>query len=367
MVFGSGYGVPFGGGTPGPLASPASVVGAPPVVFDFSSDADGALPGAWEFFALADDGTGAKLGSGEAVPTTYFRVVGGLGWWRFTRAPVVPGVGAPFVECGYVASPVGVLLSRDAEVAVAFVAPTELLDARQDEFQLEVMIGLRATDDAASFVGGRARAVWQAGVWTTPVALEVVRAQGFAPAVLASAVFDPPNDPTEWWRTGHFSELAVTLREGTLTATLNGMSVVQAAVPDADGTKVCIFARVFNRLGGVLTSVPALGAVRLRSLRDLGRFGSTPVIVGEAGLIAPQLPMLRVPLQGLLDGGFVRRMGARAFQVSQDVTVEVAGQPSTLLRAGERFVTTETFVGQELVPVFADFAGMRARRERGGG
>lgn len=348
------------------MVLPVSVVGQPQVVLDFAGLPDGPFPPGWVRVLLADDGTGVKTGVSEPTPDTYFKVAGGLGWWDYTRVPAVPGPSVPFDEHGYAASPVGVLTSRDARVGVSFVSPPRLLDIGADEFVLEVIVGLRASDDATVFVGARARAEWSAGIWTTPIALEIVQASGGLPVVLVSAVFDDLNTPIDAWLANPFGELLATLREGTFVAALNGIAEISAAVPDAGGQQPFVFVRVFNRTGSTLVSPPSVAEVRLLSLRDAENPGPTPAIAGDWSLVAPQLPMTRLPLQGLTDADLFARKGARVFEAVKDVEIDVMGTKN-LFRQGERVIAVEPFVGQDLVPIYADLAGQRARRVRGGG
>ena len=185
MTWGQGYGLPWGSGSLVGVAEPTSQVGGPPITFDLTDEPDGPLPGCWETYVLDTGVAGDVTVSAEGSPDVYYRVLSGLGLWAYTRAPVISGVGVPFQERGVAAGPAGVLVGRNARMAVVLASPMTLLGDKDEELFYEVSLGLRFTTAPYGFVGGRARAKWEAGVWTTPMALEAVMAIGQAPTVLA--------------------------------------------------------------------------------------------------------------------------------------------------------------------------------------
>jgi|CXWL01.1.fsa_nt_gi hypothetical protein len=368
MPFGSGFPVAFGGEGVVPLSEPRSNVGDPPVGFDFTTDPDGPLPGAWEFFVLEDDGAGNKTTQPEADPTYYFRVADGLGWWRYTRQPTIPGLGAPFQERGALASPVGIILGPCCELELALRRPPDLLDGKADEFVYEVILGFQGDQAATSFYGARLRANWSGGVWAPAVAFDLVRAQGQNPGQLVAFTFDPVNVPTDVWLAAPLCGLKLNVRNTLLQGFFNDVAVLETAVPNTGG-RVIVLARVYNRFGAAIVPVPVIAGFTLQTLRDLVSLGPTPAIPGQSVLEAAQLPVVRLPMNELVDAGFFKRVGARVWRCVADVEVNVQGfknayRVGEVLRlaepAGEKALT------QPLVSVIADLSGIRAARERGG-
>jgi hypothetical protein len=271
------------------------------------------------------------------------------------------------VEQGFAASPVGILDGRNAEVVLALAPPTDLLDTEADAFAFEVTVGLRCADDASSFVGGRVRAAWAAGVWTTPVAVEVVQATGAAVVVLASYTFDPEalgSDLANIWRNAPLHMLTVTLRGDKLTVSLDGAWTVSIlGVPLNESPKPFLFAKVGNTYGVGFVAAAFLASVGLRTLRDLERLGPPPQLPGDADLEAAPVPMLQLPLDELVAAGFLKRTGGRSWEFITEVTTDVLGNkyrwlPGNVIRA------LEPHKGAPLVPVIVDLATLRHTRER---
>ena len=109
-------------------------------------------------------------------------------------------------------------------------------------------------------------------------------------------------------------------------------------------------------------------ALQIQSLRDLERLGPGPQLPGDVLMETPTLPTIQLPLQDLLDNSFLKRIGSRRFQATQEFLADVGGLASTggnrvLVREGEVLHAREPFVGQALVPVTRDLA---FQRERGG-
>jgi hypothetical protein len=364
MTFGRGFGLPFGGGALVPLDSPLSNVGdAAPVSFDFTVDPDGPLPGAWSFYVLNDNG-GTKSAAAEPGSLTYFRVTGGLGFWKYLRSPSMPGPFDPYLERGLIAAPVGILQGRNARMAVAFVAPPSLLDPSADEFVFEVVLGYRAANVVLDFYGARARATWQAGVWTTPAVLEVVKFTGGFAAVLDTPSMPPTNEATDFWTAYRYGSLEVTFRDNELTTVLNGVitSVVTIPATSGDATPI-VMVRVYNRTGAVIAPVPAIAGLELQTLRDIDHLGGIFPNPGDADLEAPIEPVHKLPVQALMDQGYLRRKGARTWEVLQDVDVNVFGSVVGL-RTGILVRATEPYTSQEVVSVVFDLANIRGLRER---
>lgn len=358
-----GWGSAFGGTPIVPVSNPAAGInGDSPITVDFSDAIDGSLPGGWEALVLADDGAGVQTGSAEPSPSSYFRVVGGRAGWFYRRIPAVPPPAAQFEEHGAVASPQGIVVGRNAEVAVLFDAPPRLLDGSADQFVLDVAVGLRARDDGMAWVGGRARAEWAAGAWTVPIAVEAVAASGGPPAVLAAATIPTLNDPTDVWDASPLHELRVSVRGGVLRVALDGVVAVEAAVANASGSKVVVVARVYNRVGAGIVPTPAIAAVQFRTLRDPERLGPPPAIGGDIDLDAPIVPKMHLPLGDLLDKGLLRRVGSRAFVATADVSVEVPNGRYAFA-TGDVIRALEPYEGQLMTSVVRDLAAHRTRRD----
>lgn len=365
MSFGVGFGTPFGGGAPIALDSPVAEIGADePIAFDFSDEPDGPLPGRWQFYALTHDGAGNIDGSVEPNPTSYFKVQDGLGFWRYVRQPAS---GSPYTERGVAASPLGILVGRNAEVAVAFVPPPDLLDGAADEFLLEVTAGLRSADDGATFVGARARAAWS-GSWTTPIAFEVVSGAMADPVVLASATFDFPAalDP---WEAGDLAEVRTQVRGSDLTAVLSGaqarLEVSNVFVSESSVPLVMV--RVYNRRGLTFEPVPIVAGIQLRSLRDFERLGDPPILEGHEQLWAPEhQTLLRLPVRELESQGLLKQKGGRVFEVIQEFEIDEAGVKSRW-PAGTRLIVTEPVQNQTLMPIRPDLARIRSAKQKASG
>lgn len=368
MPFGIGYGNAFGDGSLIPLSMPVSEVGGQPLTFDFTTDPDAPLPGAWEFFVLSDDGAGNKTSTAEPDGPDFFRVAAGLGWWRYERAPAIPAPSAPFDEHGLVASPVGIALGPNLELAVAFHHPPDLLDGLADEFQFEAIVGYRSSDDATQYFGARARAAWTSGGgWSPGVAFELVQASSKAPVVLVAATLPLANKPTDDWYGGASSELRVRFRDKTMTGILNGVDRLETAVPEIGGGKPIVMIRAWNRYGALLDPLACVTGVQLRTLRDLVHLGETPTIVGDSDLAAPPLPLTRLPIGDMTAKGLLKRTGARTWTFTQDVETNVFGQRNkylagtTVRMAGEPLMH---YRGQELVSVVPDLGLLRGQKER---
>lgn len=366
MTWGHGVGAPLSGVPPVPVADPRSEVGASPIVIDFSDEPDQAgLPGpGWEFLSLATDAGGLVTGSPEPAASTYWSVVGGLARWGYLRTPPA---GLPAVEQGYVAAPVGILDGRNAEAVLALAPPTDLLDTEADAFVFDVTVGFRCADDASSYVGGRVRAEWASGVWTTPVAVEVVQASGGPVTVLASYTFAPDalgSDITNIWRNAPLHVLQVTLRGQRLDVFLDGAwTAFTLGVPLSESSKPFIFAQVGNIVGTTFTAVPFLASVSLRTLRDLERLGPPPALPGDVDLEAAPVPMLQLPLDELVAAGYLKRTGGRAWEFVAEVTTDVFGIKYRW-NIGNVVRALEPHKGAVLVPVIIDLAALRYARER---
>lgn len=361
LGWGAGWGVPFGGGDLVPLASPLSSVGdQAPVSFDFTADPDGPLPGSWNYFIFADDGSGLKTVSPESDSLSFFRVTEGLGFWRYDRSPSIPS--STFIEQGLAASPTGILQGRSADISIAFVEPPRLLDARADEFVFEVVLGYRSSD-AANFYGARARAHWAGGVWDVPAVLELVQFIRGEPTVLAAPDMPPTNASTDFWDAYKYGGLEIILRDRQLTGILNGVVTGVVTIPLVGGGDPIVLVRAYNRTGAVIVPVPAIAGLQLQTLRDLEALGPGQQVVGDSELDAPIEPAYKLPLQDLVDKGFIRRKGARIWEVLQDVDANVYGTPVGL-RVGNLLRAVEPFTSQDVVAVVFDLAYTRGLSER---
>jgi hypothetical protein len=365
LTWGQGFGTPWGGGPLIPTTSQLAEIAGAPITFDFTDEPDGAFPGTWERFVIT---TVAAVLSGSAEAANladyYFMCAGGRGWWRYTR---LPAAGTPYEEHGYAASPTGVLVGRNADVAVVVDSPAVVLDPTFDSLTYEVTIGLRASDDVTGFIGGRMRATWSAGVWSLP-ALECVRsAGGAAPTVVASYDFtNCYNRPEDLWNAARLTELRVIVRDDVLTVHLNGGLQLSAPLqPLTDSSKVVLFVRVFNKKGVTVVTKPVVASFMLRSLRNLAKLGGDAPVAGDAELVTPQLPQLHLPLADLQAKKLVRRTNGREFVFVEEVETNVLGI-KRLWNAGAVVVATETPDAMELVPVVVNFAAIRGKRQKGG-
>lgn len=364
MTWGMGFGTPWGGGPLIPVDKPLAEIAGEPTTFDFSDEADGPLPGTWEFYALDHDGVGGVAFLAEPDPPAFFRVVGGLGLWDYTRAPVVPGPTDPFGERGVVAGPSGVLEGRNGRATAILRQPLALLDDNADEFRYEVTVALRLDPVAARWVGARMRAVWQAGVWVEPLVLEVVTADGGEPTVLVTVVPDPIDtpEPMDIWANQINAELEVEVRDTTLTATLSGILVATGQVPaETGGNQPALFIAAYNRSGATIMAVSTLVAAQFASLRDFSRLGPPPTVLGSMDLEAPDFPMIRLPIRDLIANGFLRQVRGRQFRFTQDVEVEVQHQ-KFLFDAGEVVRIREKLSNQDLVPATRDLHFERSKK-----
>lgn len=360
MSFGSGYGESFGGTGVEPVTSPASVVNGGPISFEFSDEGNNPLPGPWAFLVLADDGFGNKSTTAETVAEApqRFRVVEGVAGWFYRRAPSLPGPGVAYEEHGALASPQSILTGRNGEVAVVFRAPPLVQDETADEFKFELLIGLRASADLTTYVGGRVRAEWAAGVWTTPLAVEAVSAAGLAPVVLATAPLPDIPDLIDVWDSTPTHELKVTVRNGALSVELDGHILATAAIPDNASVTPFILVRAWNRKGATLDPVASLLGIALRTLRDPARLGPPPQILGDIDLENPTLPRVHLPLEDMVAKGIFKRQGSRSFVATQDVNIDdvIAFETGDVVRA------TEPYEGQLLTVCVVDLAQLRAER-----
>jgi len=362
MTWGSGFGSPWGGSPPIAVGQTLAEIAGLPTTLDLVDVPDGPFPGLWEFYALDVDALGNVDTQIEPSPDTFYTVQDGLGFWRYARAPVIPGPGTPYSERGVAASPSAVLEGRNARVSAILVSPTELLDElKDDELFYEVTIGLRFDTMAYTWVGGRMRARWAAGVWVEPLAVETVQAVGQVATVLTSVVVEPLPDPVDFWRTHPKVEVEVTLRGTMLEVAVGGVWRTAATVPSAGPTKVVLFVRAYRRRSVFITPVPTIAAVQFRSLRDLEKLGPPPQLPGDADMEAiGVLPTLRAPMQQLLDQGYFKQVGARRFEALLDFQAEVDEQ-RWFIRKGEWLHAREEWVGQPFLPVTRDLARERER------
>jgi len=366
MTFGAGWGPQWGGNDPLDPAKPVSTIAGTPTSFNFSDEQDGPLPGLWGFFALDVDGGGLVSAETETSVNAYYRIINSLALWDYTRSPTVGG--PPYAERGVLASPSGILASHNARSFILVKAPTELLDTTQDELFWEVTLALRFDPTNYSYIAARARARWEAGVWTTPLALEAISVVGTnAPTVLAELVgvddIAPPK-PAEVWTTQEFAELSIEVRDTTMVVGLNGIYELSVQVPATARIGVGIELRVYNRKGALLTALPSLQALSVQSLRDLSRLGPPPQIDGGPRLDAPVFPILRVPVQDMMNQSppLLRQISGRQFEALVSFVAEVPGFSRFRVDEGEVLRATEKYVGQTFVPMIRDLAAQRARK-----
>jgi hypothetical protein len=351
------------------VSEPKSDVGDEPTTIDFADEADGPFPGTWEFVRRTTVG-GVVSGDAEPAPfPLYYRVSGGLAWFDYTQHPFV----GDNTEQGYAAAITGVVVGPNAEVGAIVQAPPTVLDIDADSLTWEVIVALRADDGLSKYVGARVRAAWAAGVWTTPVAVEAIQATGTAtPVVLASYVFDPTafRSLVDVW-SNPTAEIRAKIVGTKLTVSLNGVWIVEADVPSGASTKTAILVRAFNARAGTRTTMPMVGALQFRTLRDLDHLGRTPYLT-EGVLDVVDTPPLAeqfiLPLSDLVAKGFFKRRGGRMWVAVEDVEVVIAPDDPDLRRvftAGSIVRSVEPFSGQDLVPCVLDLDMMRALREEG--
>ena len=361
MTWGLGYGLPWGGDGATPIAQPTSLVGGGPTSFDFTDELDGPFPGSWEFFNVQMD-AGVATTTAEVAPATFFTIKDGLAWWHYLREPLV---GDPFDQRGYLAAPNNVVVGRNARVSAVARSPVAVLDAAQDVFSYEVALALRGNSELTEFIGARMRAEWAAGVWTTPIALEIIRATpgGGAPIVVATAVVESDPDPTDTWAAGPDgrAELAVEVRNGLITASINGVLQVSATAPALGGSKVGVFVKAFLGLGTARTTFPLLAGVAAETLRDLEKLGPPPQVEGGRHIEAPQIERIYpMPLAEWLHLQLVKRVGARQFEALADFDAEIR-EVRIGLRVGDVIRCVEPYVGQELTKAVLDLHAERGR------
>lgn len=151
------------------------------------------------------------------------------------------------------------------------------------------------------------------------------------------------------------------LRGSDLVATLNGIIEVSAQVPDDnDDSQVAVLSRVFNRSGVAMKVPPALVGVMVQSLRDPARRGPPPQIAGSALLEAPDFPMLKLPIRGLLDAKIIKQLRGRQFQFNEDAQVTVQHQTFSF-KQGEVVRIHEKLGTQEFIPSTRDLHFERTR------
>jgi hypothetical protein len=361
MTWGKGPG-PWGDGTIEETGQALAPVAGEPITFDFSDEPDGPLPGLWETYVLDTDAVDDVAVAAEAAPGSYYSVQGGLGFWQYSKVPVAPPPATPFAERGVAASPSGTLEGRNARAAVIAASPVGLLDESQDEFFYEITLGLRFNSGTYSWVGGRMRARWAAGVWVEPLAVEAVQAVGQAATVLAAATIEPLPDPVDFWRVHSQVELEVVVREDEVLVNVGGIWQALATFSASGPAQVVLDVRVYHLTAGVITPLPAIAALQLQSLRDLEKLGPPPQLPGDHDLEGiGVLPTLRAPLGELLEQGYLKRVGARRFEALLDFQAEVDEQ-RWFIRAGELLHAREPWVGQQFVPVTRD---LKHERDRG--
>jgi hypothetical protein len=357
LTWGQGHGTAFGGEPLEEVADPRSEVGEDPITFDMTDEPNGPLPGAWDRYEYTVSG-GLIAGSAEADPDAYYRVVDGRGLWAYIRTPAT---GQPYSERGVAASPRGVLQGRNGRVAVLLDSVLPMLDAKQDELWYEVIAGLRTDDGGTSYVGGRVFARWLGGAWDTPLLIEAVRADGAPPAVLATATL-PDLSGLALWRVSLTHELSVEVRDGTLRVEFDGTIVIEVDVAETGPARPIILARVYRRLGLLLTPVPVVVSVQCQTLRDIDKLGVPLAALGPTEQFeAPLHGQIVLPLAELLALGHVKRVGGRLWEFTQDVETDVGGV-EYLWKTGDVVRATEPYSGQVFTSVAPDLARVRAKR-----
>lgn len=367
MTVGLGNGGPYGDDVlvADPDGLQLSPIAGDPITFDFTDEPDGPLPGLWENYILSHDGAGAISWGEEPAPDTFFLISGGLALWNYTRTPPAPGLTDPFTEQGYAAGPRAVLEGRNARVSAIVRQPVALLDADQDELNYSVTIALRVDPVTGSWTGARMRAVWQSGVWVTPLVLEVVRATGGDPVVLDSAAPTPTPDLLDIWETQQNAELIVELRGGTLVATLDGIVELTVQVPADGQPKVAFLAETTQLLGTTITPLPTILAVQIQSLRDLERLGPPPAIPGSSHLEAfPFVDTFALPIRDMLDQGLLKQITGRQFQFKEDTEVTVAEHLKYTFNQGEVIRLQEKLTSQNFIPCIRDLHYERSKQKQ---
>jgi hypothetical protein len=359
MTWGLGYGLGQGAEALEPVDNPAAVVGAEaPLTFDFSDEPDGPWPfPAWEFFVVQND-AGEVTGEAEPDRDQYFTVRDGYGWWHYRRNPLV---GDPFDRRGYLAAPAGLVTSDNVEAVLVFRAPPSVLDIGQAQLFAEFAVGVRGDTDLSEFVGGRARAEWDAGVWTLPLAVEAIQGAGADPTVLSAVPtpLDLPDQIDIWNASQGDAELRVTVRGTELAVEFNGVLQVTATVPRG-GRKLGVFARLELVDGtGQRTTIPAVRSLSVRSLRDFDNLGPPESLPGVQALEAPQLEsQMDLPLREWLELGYVTRLEARAFRVARDLDADILGRRYRF-GVGDVIRAVEPYKGQELTKSILDLHVLR--------
>lgn len=356
--------MPYGGGPLIATEQPLAEIAGEPTTFVMTDEPDGRLPGLWAGYALEHDGAGGVTWSAEPAPSTYFRVVGGLGMFQYTRAPSLPPPVTPFAERGFAATPASVIEGRNARASVIARQPLLMLDKDADEFVWEVGLAMRLDPSRPRFVGARMRARWAAGVWVTPLILEILAANDGEIAVASSFVPPATPDLLNVWRNQPQTELEVTLRGTELVANIDGIIEAVAQVPDDNyDAEVALLLKVYNRTGPSIIPVQSLVATQFQSLRDPTRRGPPPQIPGALHLEAPtEDDTFGLPMRGLLDAKLVKQLRGRQFQFTQDTEVEVQHQ-KFFFKEGEVVRIRERLGSQEFVPVTRDLHYQRTRND----
>lgn len=258
--------------------------------------------------------------------------------------------------------PANALEGRNARVSVSARQPFLLVDEDADEFYYSVGIAMRLDPTRPRWVGARMRARLLAGVWTVPMVLEVVGADGGEETVAASIVPPAEPNPLDLWRVQPSVELEVELRGPTLIATVGGVLVLEAQVPDDNyDSQVAVMVQVYNRAGAVLVPVPSINVVTVQSLRDLTRLGPPPQIPGGLHLEAPDFPMMKLPIRDLLDQKLIKQLRGRQFQFVQETEVEVQHQKFRF-NEGEVVRILEKLSSQDFIPSTRDLHFERTRK-----
>ena len=185
MTVGKGVGSFWGGSSLDTTSGQTTEVDGDYVVFDFSDESNGALPGSWEFSEVVRNvSTGAFTIGTQSSPSSWFLVQSGVGKWNYTEEIA----GSIRTYRGVMASPAGIMVTGNGTSDAVLVSPGVARAEASDSFTYEVTLATRSSSTAYNFVGGRVRAAWASGSWTVPAALEIVASNGTAMTVLASAV-----------------------------------------------------------------------------------------------------------------------------------------------------------------------------------